>query len=1794
MVTTPGQLSLSVRPVASHWYTIRSKDYFQSTFSRNSFDGANGDVYVYNNATFGSSNSPNNASFATYTGYGRMKIGAGNTTSANDDWNTVDIVAHELTHGVTASSAGLVYNKESGALNESFSDIFGAAIERYIENAASGTYTLDWLMGEDRGGAIRSLSNPKAYNDPDTYNGTHYRNTSSCTPSSSNDYCGVHTNSGVQNYWFYLLVSGGSGTNDNGDAYSVSGIGWTKAAAIAYRNLTVYLTSSSGFTAARNGAIQAAADLYGNGSNEMTQVANAWHAVGVGMQGGPNLDKQSDGLTVSGTTITLNTTITNNGTQTAGYSYVGYYLSTNSIISTADYLVGTDYVPSLAPGASSAESITVDVSTVTPTIPAGTYYVGYLIDHTSRVAESNEGDNTWYWPTRQVTIPGGSPNLDKQSDGLTVSGQTITLNTTITNNGARGAGGSYVGYYLSTNSIISTADYRIGSDYVTALSVGATSAESITIDVTTVSPSIPAGTYYVGYIIDYQGDVAESNESDNTWYWSTRQVTIPTGSPNLTKQTDNATISNTNINANITVVNNGPVGCSYSYIGYYLSTNTTISTADTRIGTDYVGSLSAGGTSAESFSINPSSITPALAPGTYYFGYIIDYRDDVSESNESDNTWVWGGNPITIGGPNLTRSTDNLTVNGTNLNVSVTVRNNGIAAAGGTSTLNYYLSTNTIISAADYQIGTDVVANLGVGGTGTETLGVDVLNITPYIPPGTYYIGYIIDDGDVIAEQNESDNSYYFSFQTVTIPAVPDLARSTDNLSISGTTLNIDATVTNNGTGSSGASTLGYYLSTNTIISTLDYRIGSDYVGPLAVGATSAETAIIDVLNVTPSIPPGTYYVGYIIDVNGAVSELDEGNNYHLFTGQTVTIPDLPNLTRFNDTVFVTGTNVDIRASIGNDGTLASGTSTVNYYLSTNNYISTADYRIGTDAVGGLAINGSSLETLNIDVTTVTPAIPPGTYYIGYLIDANDDVTENNELDNRHYFSYARVTIPPPPMVPDLTFRTDSVNINGVNLTIDTDVHNVGISASAATTVSYYLSTNPTISTGDYLLGSTNLGGLNPGDSSYQTLTVDVTAVTPAIPPGNYYIGYLIDPANSVSESDEANNDRVFRTPQMVVPNPPSPTITITNPTSSSTWVSASTQTISWTSTLLAPTDVLTIRFYNGSNWSTLVANTPNDGSETVTVPTVPSTVVNAAVRIFLNSNPVIEDYSQLFTVDPVPPMFVQLLAGHVSGVSGDTVVVPVRVKDFSDVISLQGSFHLDNAAIGNLLGVGNFGISTLSNSNFNVDNTTKTVTMVWTEPSVTPINLLDDAVLFHIRVELTAAAGDTSVVSIDGNPTSLLSGFYDGGNITAGTVVTSDGSIRIRNSASISGNIHKEAGTPGINDVTVTLTGANNDVQVTGTNGNYNFSGLPLNSNYLITPSKNVQLTNGVNTLDIVFIRLHILGTTALSSPYRIIAGDVDGSNAVNGLDIVRTRQVILGQIPAFPNGVPSWRFVSSDHVFANPANPFAASFPESRIYNPLAANETAQDFVALKVGDVNNSASAARKAYAGNMLLSVMDQSFEREEEKEVVVKMKDLQELIGMQFALQFNPEELELMEVVPGEVAGMNEGCFGFHGLEQGTLTFSWDNPAGQNLRFDPDRTLFTLKLKAKVSLNSLEGKLQVVESSLRPEAYHGLEEVRKPVLQVQRLGAAADGLELFQNYPNPTADQTVIGFRSPQAQPLSLRLMDTQGRILKTEALDASAGYQEVSWNLKNLSSGVYLYQLCGGGDCLTKRLHVTQ
>lgn len=218
---------------------------------------------------------------AFYAGDGVMVYGEGlpaGFTAGGQYWDFVsgalDIVAHELTHGVTEYSSDLIYQGEPGALNEAFSDIMGASVEFFFQERGSGNLRADWLVGEDviRPGGLRSMSNPASYGDPDHY---------SVRFTGTGDNGGVHINSSIVNLAFYLAVEGGAHPRTGA---AVQGVGFANREQIEkvfYRAFTQLMPANTNFAQARAITLQAARDLYGAGSGAERAVAQAWSAVGV-------------------------------------------------------------------------------------------------------------------------------------------------------------------------------------------------------------------------------------------------------------------------------------------------------------------------------------------------------------------------------------------------------------------------------------------------------------------------------------------------------------------------------------------------------------------------------------------------------------------------------------------------------------------------------------------------------------------------------------------------------------------------------------------------------------------------------------------------------------------------------------------------------------------------------------------------------------------------------------------------------------------------------------------------------------------------------------------------------------------------------------------------------------------------------------------------------------------------------------------------------------------------------------------------------------------------------------------------------------------------------------------------------------------------------------------------------------------------------------------------------------------------------------------------------------------------
>lgn len=293
--------------VDAHVHVSWTYDYYYKRFGRSGLDNRNGPIDIAVNAVTQqgalSLSGADLGSFAVNAfwcgdcgpaGRGIMNFGsgipAGFVLSSNGRNYTyfsgaLDIAAHELTHAVTEATSGLLYRNESGALNESFSDIMGKSVEFFYHQPGSGTGQADYVIGKDisrgvRPGALsgeRSMANPGLYGDPDHYSRKY---------TGTQDNGGVHINSGIPNHAFYLAIEGGTNRTSG---LSVQGVGSSNREQIEkvyYRAFTLLMPANATFLTARTVTIQAARDLYGAGGTVERAVTQAWDAVGVLPQAG--------------------------------------------------------------------------------------------------------------------------------------------------------------------------------------------------------------------------------------------------------------------------------------------------------------------------------------------------------------------------------------------------------------------------------------------------------------------------------------------------------------------------------------------------------------------------------------------------------------------------------------------------------------------------------------------------------------------------------------------------------------------------------------------------------------------------------------------------------------------------------------------------------------------------------------------------------------------------------------------------------------------------------------------------------------------------------------------------------------------------------------------------------------------------------------------------------------------------------------------------------------------------------------------------------------------------------------------------------------------------------------------------------------------------------------------------------------------------------------------------------------------------------------------------------------------
>ncbi len=793
----------------------------------------------------------------------------------------------------------------------------------------------------------------------------------------------------------------------------------------------------------------------------------------------------------AGTTVAITVTTKNLATGGADPSTTRLYLSDDAVLSPSDLLLGGEQaVPALAAGASSTQTLSVDIPA---TVTAGTHVLIAKADAAGVLTESNEANNT---TTRTLVVGPDLMIFTLTAPAAGAAGSAVAVSDTVKNQGAGQAAASRTRFYFSTNSVLDAADVLLpDSRAVPVLAAGATNTGTTNV---IIPPSANAGTYFIIGKADGDDAIAETSETNNT---SARSIQIGADLLVSALTVPGNGGADSTIVVSDTTKNQGGAGAGASITRFYLSANGVFDTGDVLLGRRDVLPLAAGASSVASTTL---AIPPGTASGAYYVLARADGDSTVPETSETNNTTPGA---IQIGSDLVVSAMTAPAKSGAGMTIAVsdTVANQGGGSASPSAT-RFYLSVNSTLEAGDLLLaGAHQVPDLAVGASSTATTSV----VIPPTAPGAYYIIAKADADNVVIEGRETNNTQARAIQIggdliVSAVTAPSKAGADAPFAVADTTMN-------QGGGPVGPTVTRIYLSANTVLDASDTLVGSRVIPDLAAGAMNAGTTMV---TIPPGMPAGQYYLIVTADADGVAAEALETNNAFaraIPLGSDLYLPALS--VPFTGGA---GTAIVVNETTANLGGGASPASVTRFYLSANSTLDAGDVRLPESrAVPALPAGASSGGATSVTIPAGTAA---GAYFLFARADDDGVVSETNETNNT---SSARVTIGPDLSLPTLSTSASSVAA-GATIVITDTVANVGAGAAGPSVTRFYLSTNAVFDAGDLLLApARSVPAIAGGTSSVGSTSI---TIPPATAPGTFYLFAKADGEAAVEESVETNN----------------------------------------------------------------------------------------------------------------------------------------------------------------------------------------------------------------------------------------------------------------------------------------------------------------------------------------------------------------------------------------------------------------------------------------------------------------------------------------------------------------------------------------------------------------------------------------------------------------------------------------------------------------------------------------------
>ena len=519
--------------------------------------------------------------------------------------------------------------------------------------------------------------------------------------------------------------------------------------------------------------------------------------------------------------------------------------------------------------------------------------------------------------------------------------------------------------------------------------------------------------------------------------------------------------------------------------------------------------------------------------------------------------------------------------------------------------------------------------------------------------------------------------------------------------------------------------------------------------------------------------------------------------------------------------------------------------------------------------------------------------------------------------------------------------------------------------------------------------------------------------------------------------------------------------------------------------------------------------------------------------------------------------------ANQAQAIAGSTIKVPIRSQDLVAIAGIQFEMKFDptQASFKGITDI-NPKLKDFSKSNYNGATVPGELNVVWLEPDLKMVSWQANEVLFNIELDISSTTTIGDKLSLDFSLVLAIDSFSNA--IHPGGI---PGCVSIVAASKITGKM-KTPSNQTVTEVALSLTNKNGTTTTINTiqDGSYNITQL-IPDTYTITPSKQGVVQNGVDVGDVIALHRHVLNKEELNTPYKVIAGDLDMSGQINLIDLFTARSIVLGKTTTLPK---NWRFVPSNYTFNNSMNPLTESFPES-ITVQLTGNQINQDFIAIKIGDVNGSADPSLRVTTQPLVLATpAQQVFAKQTIQVPITTTTDYHSIAGLQGTLEFNSSVLKYKDITPVGLPLNTAQHFNLNKVDQGQLVFVYDHPQGEAESLQSGSVLFYINFEV-IGAPGQTSSLRLTDQYTAAKAYQADLTPQSLQLNGGEIKITEPQVSVF---PNPAKRfQVTFGITKDQSQ-VSFSLRNQQGQVISRQQGVYGQGQQQFNWQ-PNVAPGIY-------------------